>query len=138
MSITGDNSPLFIIDGMQVDNGLNYISPQDIQSIDVLKDAAATAIYGARGANGVIIVTTKSGKAGKVKVSYNGYVGVKELANKLDVMSPYEYVFYQSERSRGSSTDSSTFTNNFGCRQHYAFRSRFDVDGSSGYADPLW
>jgi TonB-linked SusC/RagA family outer membrane protein len=114
MSITGDNSPLFIIDGMQVDNGLNFISPQDIQSIDVLKDAAATAIYGARGANGVIIVTTKSGKAGKVKVSYNGYVGVRELANKLDVMSPYEYVIYQSERSRGSSTDSSTFTNNFG------------------------
>src|ERR1035437_6670728 len=56
MSITGDNSPLFIIDGVQVENGLNTISPQDIQSIDVLKDAAATAIYGARGANGVIVI----------------------------------------------------------------------------------
>src|SRR6185436_10346583 len=101
MSITGDNSPLYIIDGVQVENGLNFISPQDIQSIDVLKDASATAIYGARGANGVVIVTTKSGKAGKVRVTYHGRMGVKELANKLDVMSPYEYVIYQSERSRG-------------------------------------
>jgi TonB-dependent SusC/RagA subfamily outer membrane receptor len=62
MSITGDNSPLYIVDGIQVENGLNVISPQAIQSIDVLKDAAATAIYGARGANGVIVITTKSGK----------------------------------------------------------------------------
>jgi TonB-linked SusC/RagA family outer membrane protein len=114
MSITGDNSPLFIVDGVQVENALNFISPQDIQSIDVLKDASATAIYGARGANGVVIVTTKSGKAGKLKVTYDGRVGVKELANKLKVLSPYDYVIYQSERSRGSSTDSSTFTNNFG------------------------
>lgn len=114
MSITGDNNPLFIIDGVQVENGLSFISPQDIQSIDVLKDAAATAIYGARGANGVIIITTKSGKPGPMVVSYNGFVGVKTLAKKLKVLSPYDYVFYQSERSRGSSTDSTTFTNNFG------------------------
>lgn len=114
MSINGDNSPLFIVDGVQVENGLNYVSPQDIQSIDVLKDAAATAIYGARGANGVVIITTKSGKAGKIKVTYDGRVGWKELAKELDVLTPYDYVFYQSERSRGSSTDSSTFTNNFG------------------------
>ena len=65
MSITGDNSPLYIVDGVQVENGLSTISPQDIQSIDVLKDAAATAIYGARGANGVIVITTKSGKTRK-------------------------------------------------------------------------
>ena len=60
-SITQDNSPLYIVDGVQVENGLSTLSPQDIQSIDVLKDAAATAIYGARGANGVVIITTKSG-----------------------------------------------------------------------------
>ena len=101
MSITGDNNPLFIIDGVQVENGLNTISPQDIQSIDVLKDAAATAIYGARGANGVIVITTKSGKPGKLIVSYNGYVGVKNLPKTLKVLSPYDYVIYQSERSRG-------------------------------------
>lgn len=114
MSITGDNSPLYIIDGVQVENGLNAISPQDIQSIDVLKDAAATAIYGARGANGVIVITTKSGRTGRTVVTYNGFVGVKWLAKELEVMSPYEYVLYQSERSRGSSTDSLAFLNNFG------------------------
>ncbi|MBC7875469.1 MAG: SusC/RagA family TonB-linked outer membrane protein, partial [Ferruginibacter sp.] len=114
MSITGDNSPLYIVDGIQVENGLSSISPQDIQSIDVLKDAAATAIYGARGANGVIVITTKSGKPGRLVVGYNGFVGVKNLANKLDVLSPYEYVIYQYERSRGSTTDSTSFAKNFG------------------------
>jgi TonB-linked SusC/RagA family outer membrane protein len=114
MSITGDNSPLYIVDGVQVENGLSTISPQDIQTIDVLKDAAATAIYGARGSNGVIVITTKSGKPGKLVLNYNGYVGVKELARKLDVLSPYEFLVYQSERSRGSSTDSTAFAKNFG------------------------
>jgi TonB-linked SusC/RagA family outer membrane protein len=114
MSITGDNSPLYVIDGVQMENALNTISPQDIYSIDVLKDAAATSIYGARGANGVIVITTKSGRVGKPKISYNGFVGIKVLANKLDVLDPYDFVFYQSERSRGSSTDSTNFTNNYG------------------------
>ena len=114
MSITGDNSPLYIVDGVQVENGLSTISPQDIQSIDVLKDAAATAIYGARGANGVIVITTKSGKPGRLVVSYNGFVGVKELAKRLDVFNPYDFVKYQWERSRNSSTDSASFARNFG------------------------
>ena len=114
MSITQDNSPLYIVDGVQIENALNTLSPQDIQSIDVLKDAAGTAIYGARGGNGVIVITTKSAKPGKLKVTYNGYVGVKFLAKKLKVLSPYDFVVYQSERSRGSTTDSTTFTKNFG------------------------
>ena len=71
-SITQDNSPLYIVDGVQVENALNVISPQDIASIDVLKDASTTAIYGARAANGVVIITTKRGKAGKTQVTYNG------------------------------------------------------------------
>jgi TonB-dependent SusC/RagA subfamily outer membrane receptor len=99
---------------VQVENALNYISPQDIQSIDVLKDAAATAIYGARGANGVVVITTKSGRPGRFTVTYNAFIGVKYLPKILDVLDPYDYVFWQSERSRGSSTDSTTFTNNFG------------------------
>lgn len=114
MSITGDNSPLYIVDGVQVENGLSTISPQDIQSIDVLKDAAATAIYGARGANGVIVITTKSGRPGRLIVSYNGFVGVKELAKRLDVFNPYDFVKYQWERSRSSSTDSASFARSFG------------------------
>jgi TonB-linked SusC/RagA family outer membrane protein len=114
MSITGDNSPLYIVDGVQVENALNVISPQNIQSIDVLKDAAATAIYGARGANGVIVITTKSGRPGKTVISYDGRIGIKVLSKTLKVLSPYDYVIYQSERSRGNSTDSISFANNFG------------------------
>lgn len=114
MSITQSNDPLYIVDGVQVENALNTISPQDIQSIDVLKDAAATAIYGARGANGVIVITTKTGRPGRLVVSYNGFVGVRSLPKTLDVLSPYDFVMYQSERSRGNSTDSTTFVNNFG------------------------
>ena len=114
MSITGDNSPLYILDGVQVENALSLISPQDIQSIDVLKDAAATAIYGARGANGVIVITTKKGRQGKMQVSYNAFYGVKDLAKELGVLSPYDYGFYQYERQLGNATDSATFAKNFG------------------------
>jgi TonB-linked SusC/RagA family outer membrane protein len=115
MSITGSNDPLYIIDGVQVESGLSTISPQDIQTIDVLKDAAATAIYGARGANGVIIITTKTGKPGRTVISYNGLVGIRKLARKLDVLSPYEFVRYQAERSRlVGGQDSLNFLKNFG------------------------
>ncbi len=114
MSITGDNNPLYIVDGVQVENGLNSVVLQDIQSIDVLKDAAATAIYGARGANGVIIITTKSGKTGKPKVTFNTFVGTRNLPKTLGVLSPYDFVVYNYERSRGSSQDSSSFSSFFG------------------------
>lgn len=114
MSITGDNSPLYILDGVQVENALGLISPQDIQNIDVLKDAAATAIYGARGANGVIVITTKKGRQGKMQVTYNAFYGVKNLAKELAVLNPYDYAFYQYERQLGNATDSATFAKNFG------------------------
>lgn len=97
-SITQDNSPLYIVDGFPVES-ISDIPASDIQSIDVLKDAFSTAIYGSRGANGVVIVTTKSGEAGKVNVNYNVYYGVKKFANQdaLTPMTPYEYVQYQYE-----------------------------------------
>lgn len=113
-SISQDNSPLYIIDGIQVENALSVISPQDIQSIDVLKDAASTAIYGARGANGVVIITTKGGRNQKPTISYNGLVGLDKLANKLDVLTPYQFVQYQYERSRGSSDNERSFLNTYG------------------------
>lgn len=94
-SITQDNSPLYIVDGIQVENALSILSPQEIESIDVLKDAASTAIYGARGANGVIIITTKGGMNMKTQVTYNGFGGVRKISNQLDVLDPYEYVLYQ-------------------------------------------
>ena len=95
-SITQSNAPLYIVDGFPV-NSISDISPNDIASIDVLKDASSTAIYGARGANGVIIVTTKSGKAGKFTVNYNGYYGVKQIAKTLDVLGAYDYAQWQYE-----------------------------------------
>ena len=95
-SITQDNAPLYIVDGFPV-SSISQISPSEIQSIDVLKDASSTAIYGSRGANGVIIITTKSGQAGKVSVSYNSYFSLKKMANKLDVLDPADYVKWQYE-----------------------------------------
>ncbi len=95
-SITQDNSPLFIVDGFPV-NTISDIAPSDIQTIDVLKDASSTAIYGSRGANGVIIVTTKSGTAGKTTVSYNAYYGVKKMAKTLDVLDVPDYMKWQYE-----------------------------------------
>jgi TonB-linked SusC/RagA family outer membrane protein len=112
-SITQNNSPIYVVDGIQVENALSLISPQDIESIDVLKDASATAIYGARGANGVVIITTKSGKEGKTTISYNGSIGVRQIFKKLNVMSPYDFVRWQYERSRGSA-DTTSFANQYG------------------------
>jgi TonB-linked SusC/RagA family outer membrane protein len=105
-SITQDNSPLYLVDGFPVDN-LSAIAPTDIESIDVLKDASSTAIYGARGANGVIIVTTKGGFKGKGKVSYNTYFGIKNVTKYYDVQSPYDYVLYQLETLGPTATKNS-------------------------------
>lgn len=95
-SITGDNSPLFIVDGFPVQS-ISDIAPSDIESIDVLKDASSTAIYGSRGANGVVLITTKSGKEGKVNISYNAYYSLKKIAKTLDVLSPKDYATWQYE-----------------------------------------
>jgi TonB-dependent starch-binding outer membrane protein SusC len=113
-SISQDNSPLYIVDGVQVENALSVIPPQDIANVDVLKDASSTAIYGARGANGVVIITTKSGKPGKTQITYNGSVGFRQLSNFQDVMSPYDFVLWQWERSRGNATDSASFAQTYG------------------------
>lgn len=113
-SITQDNTPLYVVDGVQVENALSVLSPQDIESIDVLKDASATAIYGARGANGVVIIVTKGGRKMKPLVSYNGLVGFRQLANKLEVMNPYDFVMYQYERSRGNTAAENTFRDSYG------------------------
>ncbi|MFN8258105.1 MAG: TonB-dependent receptor [Bacteroidales bacterium] len=95
-SITQDNSPLYIVDGFTV-SSISDIPTSEIQSIDVLKDASSTAIYGARGANGVIIITTKSGKEGKVNVGYNAYYGFKKVADHLTNLSVEDYVHWQYE-----------------------------------------
>ena len=115
-SITQDNSPLYIVDGIQVENALSILSPQEIASIDVLKDAASTAIYGARGANGVILITTKSGFNLPTQISYTNYTGYREIQNKLDVMSPYEFVRNQYElyNIAGDQQSADAFRNRYG------------------------
>src|SRR4030095_10908316 len=92
------STPLFVVDGLPLDNSstgggdpLNFINPQDIESMDVLKDASATAIYGARGANGVIIITTKRGKAGVAKLEFSTGIGFFTLARKLPVLTTDEF-----------------------------------------------
>ncbi|MES2416665.1 MAG: TonB-dependent receptor [Bacteroidota bacterium] len=110
-SINAGNEPLFVIDGVPYYNGsqdpggttygtttptnaLASLNPNDIESIDVLKDASATAIYGSRGSNGVIIVTTKRGNSDAVRVNYNGYVGTQRIAKELDIMNAAEHATF--------------------------------------------
>lgn len=112
---TGNNQPLWVVDGVPIvqttnitvntaanteSNPLVGINPSDIESIDVLKDASAAAIYGARAANGVIIVTTKRGKEGRTSMTYDGYVGFQSVRQKLDVLDVGEYIALQNELGR--------------------------------------
>lgn len=127
-SITQDNSPLFLVDGFEVAN-INDIPPTDIESIDVLKDAASTAIYGARGANGVVVITTKKPKAGKISVSVNSYMQMKTLSNHLDVMDPYEFTLMQYEYERGRSSNPTAFFNRYGrANELYIYQGDKGVD----------
>lgn len=94
-SLNADQGPLYVVDGMILQNGgIENINPSDIESIDVLKDASSTAIYGSRGANGVILVTTKHGKEGKVSVNYSGTVSFEWLRNVAERMSASEWLDY--------------------------------------------
>lgn len=113
-SITQDNAPLYVVDGIIQENALSTLSPQDIETINVLKDAASTAIYGARGANGVVIITTKGGKSGKSTITYNGFFGNQQVGKKLEVLQPYDFIQYQYERSRGNSTSEDQFISTYG------------------------
>ena len=98
-SLTQDNSPLYVIDGFPVEDAAiaSTINPSDIESLDILKDASATAIYGARGANGVVIITTKKGKVGKAQLSYDGSVTMQHVTRTIPMMDAYEFVKLQAE-----------------------------------------
>lgn len=98
-SLTQENSPLFVIDGFPVEDtsASSTLNPSDIESIDFLKDASATAIYGARGANGVVIVTTKKGKVGRAQLTYDGSFGVQNITRTIPMMDAYEFVKLQNE-----------------------------------------
>lgn len=100
-SITAGNEPLFVIDGVPLTGGgLQGISPQNVESVEVLKDASATAIYGARGSNGVVLITTDRGYEGQMSVTYNGYVGAITKYKELDMMSGQEFAALKRESRR--------------------------------------
>jgi TonB-linked SusC/RagA family outer membrane protein len=120
-SLRGNNEPLYVVDGVIISsagedvlpagvgnfgqesqNGLNGINPRDIESIQVLKDASATAIYGSRGANGVVVITTKKGKSGKVNIEAFSNTSVRVISKKYDVLDPYGYAAYVNEVNAGN------------------------------------
>lgn len=106
-SLNGSNEPIFVIDGVILDgstgsnnqNPLATINPSDIVSMDILKDASATAIYGSRAANGVIIITTKRGESGEARINYDGYVGWQEMPKQLELLNLQEYAYHKNERT---------------------------------------
>ncbi len=118
-SLTQDSSPLIIVDGFPV-NSMSDVSPSDIQNISVLKDASSTAIYGSRGANGVVIITTKSGVDGKITANFNLFYGVKKIAKTIDVQQPEDFVKWQYEYALlDNPNDISSYEKYFGQWQDY-------------------
>ncbi len=98
---TGNSNPLYIVDGIAV-SGIDYLNPGDIESIHVLKDAASAAIYGARAANGVVLITTNAGYVGKMSVTYSGYYGIQNFSNQLDMLNADEYKMMMNEGARNA------------------------------------
>lgn len=144
-----NNQPLWVVDGVIIDNGgIGYLNQSDIESIEVLKDAASQAIYGARAAAGVILVTTKKGKSGSIKMNYNGYYGISEPARKLDLLNATQYATLRNEaaaangdplpfanpESYGEGTDwQSLIFNNSAKRQNHEFSISGGNDKSTFY-----
>jgi TonB-linked SusC/RagA family outer membrane protein len=99
-SFNAGNEPLYVVDGIPLAGGINDINPNDIESMEILRDASATAIYGSRGANGVVLITTRRGVAGKTTVSYDGYLGTAEPIGQIDMMNGEEFAEYKRESRR--------------------------------------
>jgi len=137
-----NNNPLFVVDGVMIGAPFD-LNPNDIESIQILKDASATAIYGSRGSTGVVIITTKKGKPGKMKVNYNGYAGVQNIARRWDVTDAagYRKITNQAEVNAGLSIApgndpaSSSFISNVNTNwQKEAFRTGFIQDHSVSFS----
>lgn len=105
-SITAESSPLIVLDNVPYSGSISDINPSDILSINVLKDASSAAIYGSRGANGVILITTKKGNRGKPVISYDGFYGIQDITELPRMLNPYEFYEYKSTREPGSITTS--------------------------------
>ena len=147
-SITSGTSPLYVVDGVPIESGnLSYlananaladISPADIVSMDVLKDAAAAALYGSRAANGVILITTKQGQSGKVKVSYEGFVGFSNATDFYEMMNAQEYVDFKNlaVKNRYGTDELSLTTGYVSPYGNKAFNMMKDANGN--YVDTDW
>ncbi len=136
-SITQSTKPLYIVDGFEMSDALTNININDIESIEILKDASSTAIYGSRGSNGIILISTKSGKKGKTQVSYNTYFSFDKLAKKLDMMSETNvFAKYQYEMAelQGKTTQwSNVFDNSLAIDSPGFFTGVYDrIDGNYG------
>ncbi|CAN5884277.1 TonB-dependent receptor [soil metagenome] len=101
-SLKASNDPLYVLDGIPIAGGIGDLNPSDIESIEVLKDASATAIYGSRGANGVVLVTSTKGRAGNTRTTYDTYVGAQTVLRKVDVFGPQGYADYKREAYRNA------------------------------------
>lgn len=102
-SLSGNNNPLLVVDGMVYGGSINDLDPESIANVDILKDASATAIYGSRGSNGVLIITTKRGSSGKAVTSYNGYMGFKRAIGTYDLFNGAEYAQFKADAAAGNS-----------------------------------
>jgi TonB-linked SusC/RagA family outer membrane protein len=105
-SLIGNNQPLYVVDGFPVTSGIDYLNPADIESVDILKDASATAIYGSRGANGVVIITSKRGKKDQEsKIEVNNYFGMQQAINEYDLLDAKEYAIIANEWLKNEGLD---------------------------------
>lgn len=132
-SVTQENEPLYIVDGFEAKN-INDIPPSDIASIDILKDASLTAIYGAKGGNGVVVVTTKSAQQGKVSVTFNGRLSVSHVSKQLDLMNSVQFMDYTWDRAAANSTYGSDSQQDF----RYMFGNQNDLDLYNRFASYDW
>ncbi|PXV65879.1 TonB-linked SusC/RagA family outer membrane protein [Dysgonomonas alginatilytica] len=148
-SINGESSPLYVVDGVPIDN-LSGINPNDIQSIEVLKDAASAAIYGSRGSNGVVLVTTKRGKKGKAIISLSAYTGIANVEKTVDVMNSGEWIAFNKKWLDRQWTNKTGQSVSVSQAERIAFASKQsgktydnrtalnDIRASYGIYDPYW
>ena len=126
-----DADPLYVVDGFIVDD-IDYLNPNDIENVEIFKDAASSAVYGSRAANGVVAITTKSGKEGKIKVTYDGYIGFSNPWKKIDVMGPEDYALmsdYTHSTNNRYSIDGQLYMSK-DANGNYVFdeRKKFEID----------
>nr|WP_314499865.1 TonB-dependent receptor [uncultured Chryseobacterium sp.] len=142
-SISASNSPLYVVDGMVVDDMAN-VSPDDVQSIEVLKDAASTAMYGSRGSNGVVIVTTKKGMSGKPSFTFSQYYGVQTIEKKLDIMTSSEWIDYATEsinKNWVALAPGHSASDSYAVRANYfnlANTTNYNLANVNSMVDPRW